>query len=320
MQFHDRPSVCIAIPTYNRESVLVETIRQVLVQNPPADEVLVIDQTVGHEPQTETFLFNEDKCGRIRWIKQGPPNLPAARNRALEETNCEILIFIDDDVELPTGFVEKHLKNYSNPKVVSVAGRIVQPWKSVPTMKTWPRIMDHRFFPLDSIERVEGVASFGGGNHSIRVHEFKKIGGYDNNYIGWAYREDSDASIRIWKADGMIVFDPDACLIHLGVPSGGCRLEVNKKLLPEWKVSFPATYFAIRHLFPTRWFWYDLLIGNVRRYILRKDNVFRPWRLPWALISYGYSFLLAMRLCINNSNHFFNEPHHKKHRTGQVGR
>lgn len=318
MQYQTRLSVCVAIPTYNRECVLVDTIKQVLSQNPPADEVLVIDQTLEHEPQTEEYLIGADKARKITWIRQRPPNLPAARNRALTETQCDVLIFIDDDVELSTGFVEKHLNNYSNPKVVAVAGRIIQPWQFVPTIKAWPRIMDHRFFPLDSIERVEGVASFGGGNHSIRVHEFMEIGGYDNNYIGWAYREDSDASIRIWKAGGGIVFDPDACLIHLAAPSGGCRLEVNSKPLPEWKVSFPATYFAIRHLFPNRWFWYDLLIGNVRRYILRKDNVSRPWRLPWAVMSYGYSFLLAIHLCIRGPKYICKKPN-SKCMSGQVG-
>ena len=284
-----KPTICIAIPTYNRESVLVETIRQVLVQDPPADEVLVIDQTVEHEQQTKAFLFNEDKCARIRWIKQSPPNLPAARNRALEETQSEILIFIDDDVELPTDFVEKHRINYINPMVVAVAGRVIQQGLAVPNRKTWPRIMDHRFFPLDSMKRVEGVANFRGCNHSVRVGFVQSIGGYDPNYIGWAYREEADVAIRLWKAGGLIVFDPDAKLTHLAIPTGGCRLKNQNNTLPEWKISFPATYFAISHLFPNRWFWYDVLIGNVRRYVLRRENVLRPWRLPWAALSYIYT-------------------------------
>ena len=32
-------TVSVAIPTYNREQVLIDTIEQVLAQNPPADEV-----------------------------------------------------------------------------------------------------------------------------------------------------------------------------------------------------------------------------------------------------------------------------------------
>lgn len=291
-------SVCVAIPTYHRERVLVDTLRQVLAQNPPADEVLVIDQTPEHESETAFYLTGAHNAGRIRWIKQEVPNLPAARNRALLETRCDVVIFIDDDVEMATDFVEKHRGNYSDHRVVAVAGRVIQPGRLMQPRKAWPRIMDHRFLPLDSTERMEGVATFRGCNHSVRAHSLVETGGYDTNYIGWAYREDGDLAIRLWKAGGVIVFDPDAKVTHLAIPTGGCRLKVNNKPLPEWQISFPATYFAMCHLFPTRWFWYDVLIGNVRRYILRKDNVVRLWRLPWAVLSYGYSLLLAVGLCM----------------------
>ena len=296
-----RFTVCVAIPTYNREQVLIDTIAQVLAQEPLADEVLVIDQTAAHEPETEAFLRQHADVGNIRWVKQSPPNLPGARNRALAETKCDVLIFIDDDVELPEDFVEKHRRNYAEPQVVAVAGRIVQPGLSVQARKKWPPIMDHRFFSLGSTDRKEGIASFRGCNHSLRVCSVIEIGGYDTNYIGWAWGEEADVAIRLWKTGGTIVFDPDASLKHLTLPTGGCRLIKNNKSVPEWQISFPPTYFAIRHLFPNRWFWYGLFVGNVRCSIFRKDNVFHPWRLPWAVLSYGYSFLLATWLCMRGS-------------------
>lgn len=299
VESNTRMSVCVAIPTYNRESVLIRTLQSVFAQNPSADEVLVIDQTDEHEIETDKYLAGEDKAGRIRWIRQSPPNLPAARNRALKETKCDVLIFIDDDVLMPANFVEKHRRNYIDPRIVAVAGRVIQKGIVVPDRKKWPSIMDHRFFPLDSFKRVEGVVAFRGCNHSVRVCNLSAIGGFDLNYIGWAFREDSDVALRLWKAGGVIVFDPDACLNHLAIPTGGCRLKNNNKSLSEWMVSFPATYFACRHLFPSRWFWYDIFIGNVRRYILRKDNVYRPWRLPFAIASYFYSFIRAMWLSAN---------------------
>jgi hypothetical protein len=66
--------------------------------------------------------------------------------------------------------------------------------------------------------------------------------------------------------------------------------------LPEWQISFPASYFAVRHLFPTKWFWRDVLALNVRRYVLRKDNAYQPWRLPWAVAAYIYSLIKAVAL------------------------
>ncbi len=55
-------------------------------------------------------------------------NLPNARKVGAREAKDEILIFIDDDVIIKSqNFIENHLKNYSDPKIVAVAGRFVQP-------------------------------------------------------------------------------------------------------------------------------------------------------------------------------------------------
>ncbi len=298
-----RQTVCVAIATYNRERVLVDTIKQVLAQDPPADEVLVIDQTQEHGPDTESYLAEADRAGRIRWLKQDVPNLPAARNRALWETRCDVILFIDDDVMLTPGFVWQHQKNYRDRGVTAVAGRTLQP-RGFPypnRQPPWPRLMDYHCLPLNKTERVEGIASFAGGNHSVRTAFLRNIGGYDENYLGYAYREDSDAAIRIWKAGGMIVFDPLAELEHLAVPSGGCRFRQQGKLLPEWLIVLPASYFAWRHFFPWPEFWRQIAWSNVRMYVFRRDNVLRPWRVPWAACSYVYSCGLAAWLCMRKA-------------------
>ena len=45
-------SVSIVIPTYRREQVLVDTIRYLQALCPPADEILIIDQSEQHEAST----------------------------------------------------------------------------------------------------------------------------------------------------------------------------------------------------------------------------------------------------------------------------
>ncbi|MCZ2079311.1 MAG: glycosyltransferase family 2 protein [Bryobacterales bacterium] len=287
------------MPTYLREQMLVETVANALALDPSPDEILVIDQTPQHELQTEAFLREQESASRIRRIRLSPPNLPAARNLALAETGCEVLIFVDDDVRMPQDFVRLHLRNYTDADVGAVAGRVLQSGLRKPARKSWPPIMDHRFFPLDSMERRESVAVLRGCNHSVRTSVLRHIGGYDPNYIGWAWGEDGDVAVRIWKTGRRVVFDPLACLEHLAAPTGGCRMKINNRRLPEWKISFPATYFAFRHLFPTSWFWHDVLLVNFRKFVLRRENVLSPIRLPWALASYGFSILLAARLSLS---------------------
>ena len=289
-------TVCVAIPTYLREQVLVDTIRQVLDQDPAADEVLVIDQTPQHDAETEEYLARAEQDGLIRWIRHAPPNLNGARNRALKETNCDLLILIDDDVELAPFFIEKHLRNYDDQKVVAVCGRVIQAKGNVSAEGQHPWLSQ---FPCKQYcgwgtERVEGIAGFWGGNHSLRVEVARQFGGFDENFFGPLYNE-SDLALRLWKAGRLIVYDPEAELLHLGASIGGVRNR--NKRVPEYWMSFSTVYFHLKHFFPKWYCWKNILFLQFRKRALRRDNVFHPWRLPWALISYVYSFSLAVRIC-----------------------
>ena len=289
-------TVTVAIPTYRRERVLVETIEQVLAQSPGADEVLIVDQTPCHEPETNRFLETEAAAGRLRWLRQSPPSLPAARNRALREAHGDVVLFIDDDVLLEPGFVEQHRSNYENATVVAVGGRVVQArtgWMLPRAPQSWPRDLDFLYFRFDSSPRTVGIANFSGGNHSVRRAYALETGGYDEAYIGWAFREETDLALRIWRRGGIIVFDPVASLTHLQAPAGGCRFE--EASTPDWVIAFPGTYFAFRNLFPSVAFWREILFTSFTGSVLRMSNARRPWRLPWAVLSYAYAVVRAAR-------------------------
>ena len=291
-----KKTVCLAIPSYNREEVLVNTLKSAFALNPKPDEILVIDQTSDHLPETNAFLQNAHDKGQIRWVKHSPPNVGGARNRSWQENHSDIIINIDDDVEMPTDFVAQHLKNYKDDRISAVAGRIRQKderrYGKPNTKKSWPRLLDYKYFRLNTLERVENVVNLMGANYSVTAKMMEKIGGYDTNYVGQVIRDDTDFAIRIWKAGGLIVYDPEAHLLHLAAPSGGNRVKTGVKPV-EWKVSFPRVYFAWCHLFPTWEFWWMILFRDQRETAFRKYNVFRPWRIPWGFVSYWYSVFRA---------------------------
>jgi len=288
-------TACVAIPTYLREDVLVETIQQVIAQNPPASEVLVIDQSPEHDPQTDAFLSREHAAGRLRWIRHSPPNLPGARNRALKETNCDVVIFIDDDVILTPGFVAHHLANYADPKVVGVAGRTLQPnHELIPRRDTpWPRNQDYLYLELDGTQRIEGVSSFIGANHSVRRSAALEIGGYDENFIGPANREDGDLCFRLWKRGGIIVFDPVASLRHLASPAGGCQTRTSVIKRPAWLKTFGEHYFLWRHFFPSPHFFGRALFVVLRQSVFDRQMFRTPLRIPGAIVAYFHSLTRA---------------------------
>jgi len=291
---HGQPSLAVVIPTYGREQVLADTLELVLRQEPPADEVLVIDQTPEHEPGTAEFLERHAAAGAIRWIRQSPPNLPAARNRGLRETTCEVVLFLDDDVIPEPGLIGFHRSNYSSPSVEAVTGRLIgRPVRrDRPAKPPHAPHLEFRDFDFDSTRRRERVAVLCGGNHSVRPSTALALGGYDENYLGWAFREETDLALRLHRAGNRIVFDPRAALLHLAAPSGGCRHAGFRRMLQQWKVSFPAHYFGWKHLFPGPCFWQELAV-DLRRSVFSRHNVLGPWRVPMAAASFAFSFVYS---------------------------
>lgn len=285
--------VAVVIPTYLRERILINTVRLVLSQNPPADEVLVIDQTPKHDADTTAFLRGQSRAGAIRWIRQHPPNLAAARNRGLHETDCDIVLFLDDDVIPEPGLVEYHRLNYVSLSIDAVAGRIVGrgPHPPVPVTPRPNPHLEFRHFDFASTSRRECVAALHGANHSVRRASALALGGYDENYLR-GFREETDLALRLYRRGRVTVFDPRAAVIHLVAPSGGCRLSGFQRSLQQWKVSFPAHYFAWKHLFPGISFWEELAI-DFRRAVLSRRNVLAPYLLPAAMASFAFSLLYS---------------------------
>lgn len=292
-------TVGIAIPTYNREEVLVQTLKSVRALDPAPLEVLVVDQTLNHKKETGDFLEKAVADGWLRWMRQQPPRVTTARNRLIQEAKTDIVVFIDDDVDLPKDFLAQHLKNYKDDRVMAVAGRVRQA-KEVPYPKPWggqwPRVLDYKYLSVFSAQRVEGVANFMGCNHSARVEMLRKVGGYDTNYRGQSLFEETDLAIRIWKSGGLIVYDPEAHLFHFFAPVGGCRIPAVGKPYPEWWVPFNRHYFAFRHLRYIGEFWWSIFFKDLRETVFRKANLRMPWVIPWSFLSYFYSAFQGARL------------------------
>lgn len=298
-------TVALAIPTYNRGQVLVETLNSARRLRPGPDEVLVVDQTPRHEKAVEDYLRKSHKDGWIRWIRQQPPSVTAARNRAIAETRADVIIFTDDDVLMPKDFVARHMANYRDEMVQAVAGGVDQDKKPrYPPLPAggWSHLLDYKYFSVFDQKRTVGVANFMGCNHSGRTEMFRRLGGFDTNFIGSALREETDMALRIWKSGAVIVFDPEARLTHRAAPSGGCRIPPELvKTHPEWWVAFNRHYFGFYHLFPSMEFWKNILYVDFRQTVLRKANLLRPWKIPWAYISYLYAMVKGALMALEKN-------------------
>jgi GT2 family glycosyltransferase len=251
----DLPLISVVIPTYEREEPLRDSLVDVLKQDYPHFEVLVVDQTRQHQPETQTYLEELAAAGKIKWFRLDWASLPGARNYAVRRSSGEIILFIDDDVQLNPGFLAAHGKNYvQNPEIGAVAGRVFDRMKlgdsggNLQIEYLPPEAMDPgiAWYYIDLVHTIkpQQVLTARGCNMSFRREIFTKYGlRFDERFRGSAVREESDFCLRIRQTGYKIWYDPEADLVHLGEETGGCH-DISTKSL-KYQITFYHNHFLM---------------------------------------------------------------------------
>jgi len=257
------PSISVIIPTYRREEPLQESLEDVLKQDYPDLEVLVIDQTPTHTPIVQSYLENLEKEGKIQWFRLPWASLPGARNYGVRRSRGDIVLFIDDDVKLPEGYLWSHARTFAErPDVGVVAGRVFDRMKLADSQKLQsqtddsvyeidilpPEAMDPgiAWYHVDLVHTTQPqeVISPRGCNMSFRRDIFTKHGvWFDERFRGSAVREESDLSLRLRSTGYHIWYNPEAYLVHLGEETGGCH-DINTRSL-QYQMTFYHNHFLM---------------------------------------------------------------------------
>lgn len=278
----------VAIPTYGREQVLIDSLQALLALDPPPEELLVIDQTPNHEPSTEAHLQDWDQQGRLRWIRLKQPSITAAMNRALLEAQGQRVLFLDDDIIPSPGLLHAHLEAHRDGPGALIAGRVLQPWhQGQPDAEA---AAPFRFNSL--IPRL--CSEFMGGNFSLPRQMALELGGFDENFVRVAYRFEAEFAYRWRLAGHEICFAPQALIEHLQAQRGGTRSYGRHltTLRPDHSVG--SFYFRMR----TQPFLPALFgsLADVLRSVITRHHLFRPWWIPVGLLAQLRGLAWALRL------------------------
>lgn len=286
--------VAIVLPTFGRESVLLDTIRQSLEQTPAPGQVIVVDQSPAHDAATDRALGAWRDAGAIDWIRLEHPSQPAALNRGLLAARQPVVLFLDDDVRMGPGLAGAHAARYADGSVTAVAGRIIQPGNPPPPAPPG-RASRWRFadldFRFDGTERCD-VRNGMSGNLSVRRAAALRIGGFDERFAPpVSYRFDLEFCTRLCRNGGRIVFEPAALIRHLRHPSGGTRTAGDHLTSASPVHGFGDYYFALRQgLCPAS-------VGHVLRRPWRevrtRFHLRHPWWIPVKLLGEARAFAAA---------------------------
>lgn len=281
----------IAIPTYRRGSVLVDTLEYLLALHPRATEILLLDQTERHEPKTAARLQELADAALIRWMRLPTPSITAAMNEGLRRACEDIVLFVDDDIRPEAALLKAHLSAHSAHPDGLVAGRVIQPWQESADGDVQ--------VALDGFARTrEGVVTeFVGCNFSVRRALAIELGGFDENFVRVAYRYEAEFAHRYRASGRPIYFEPLACLHHLKDVKGGTR--TYGEHLTTWRPDHAvgAYYFGLR----TRTM-REFLIRPFRA-ITTRYHLRHPWRIPVTLLAELGGMLWALGLFMRGPKH-----------------
>lgn len=291
------PRLSIAIPTYGREAVLLETLRHLLALPDRADEVLVLDQTAAHEPETDQQLRAWSEAGLVRCLKLTRPSIPAAMNEGLRQARGGLVLFLDDDVVPARGLVDAHRRAHEESGVVAVAGMVLQPGEepiaggsAAPRGEGLRRDLE---FCFRSTERVD-ICNVMAGNLSVNRDAALSCGGFDERFVGVAYRFETEFCRRLLKLGGRVTYEPGAVIRHLKAPSGGTRAWGRHQTSARPEHSVGDYYFAL--LEGRRGEAASYALRRIRQEMLSRFHLTHPWYIPVKALGEARGFLMALGL------------------------
>jgi len=209
MRVHNRPGMSVVIPTKNRPNVCRDTVTALCDQTLASSEYEIVVVDDGSNPPVRMSWPQDGPAVRV--VRLDGRERSAARNVGAEAAAADLILFLDDDISVGSGFLETHVRAHREWEGALIVGAVDLP----------PGILKRPFgrfrYGLESqgTPRQRGITHVKNfctaGNMSIARRQFFRLGGFDEALVS---AEDQDLALRHSEAGGAIVFLPEAAGIH----------------------------------------------------------------------------------------------------------
>jgi GT2 family glycosyltransferase len=275
----------VIVPTYCRERLLVDTLRQLGALVRPGDEIIVVDQTPRHEPETTQVLREMAQAGAIRYFTRSVPSQNEAMNAAAQLARNDILLFLDDDIVPSESLLEAHRRELgADGGPLATCGQVLQPWHDKPV----EQVADFDLHFDCGYAHSCWTRYLIGANFGVRRDTYLALGGMDENFTGSNYRNDTEMAYRVCAATGTRVrFVADASLRHL-LAQGGNRAFGAKDTWGHIGGSIGDYYFALK------WLRGGERVRHIATRLVRAPLNRHTIRRPWLVLSLFVRELVAL--------------------------
>lgn len=202
------------ICTRNRPTRLQRALLSLTEQTLPPDEIIVVDNA---PPDDATRELVTNQFPEVRYIREPAEGLDYARNRALAESNCEIIAYLDDDAVADNNWSKSILKVFKeNPEVGACTGRVL------------PLSLE-----TEAQRIFESNGGFSRGNAQICLPRDanKRLHGMQTPLIAWAVSVGSGCSMAVKRSVVLALGGFDEGLDLGSVMPGGGDLDILWRVL-----------------------------------------------------------------------------------------
>src|SRR5215472_1505555 len=242
------PSCSIIICTRDRPTMLEPCLAGVVEQDYPTFDIVVVD-SAGTNSATQRIAL---KFGAM-YVYEAQPGLSRARNRGVNVSRSDIVVFIDDDAIPSPGWLRALAYEFDDPQVMAVTGRILSRTASTDQIlrsvceasaqsRSCTRLVVDRTTP-----HWFALSNFGplgdGANMAFRRTVFKTWPGFDVRLGRGALIEGGEehyAFFSLIAGRSRIVYTPAAVVEH---PISNSREELRR--CQQRDISTASAYIAL---------------------------------------------------------------------------
>jgi glycosyltransferase involved in cell wall biosynthesis len=252
----------VVVPAYNAGRDLEQSLEALARSTYKHFDVLVVD-----DGSTEAIKPLVDRFG-YRYLRIDGPGGPArARNRGVQETESEFVIFVDADVCVHPNTIERVMQNFDSDHDLAAVIGTYDDTPADPSFFSQYRNLFHHYTHCRS---AGSITTFWAGCGAIRRDLFLKYGGFDER----RYRRPSieDIELGTWMA------------------VDGCRIVLDKtvqcKHLKRWSLSNIVKTDVCQRGIP----WVDLMLRSGKA--VKTLNVTWSQRLSVGLVFVGCALVV----------------------------
>jgi biofilm PGA synthesis N-glycosyltransferase PgaC len=221
------PRLTAIVPAYNEATSVAETVRSLLEQTRPPDEVLVVDDC----STDDTAAVAAAAGATVIRPPENTGSKAGAQSFALEQVTTELVMAVDADTTLERDAVEKLLEALDDERVAAACGFVLP--RHVRTIWERGRYVEY-LLAFSFFKRVQdqfGKPLISSGCFSIyRTAELRAAGGWSDRTMA----EDMDLTWTLYRADHRVRFVPEA----VSYPIEPHSFEFLDKQLRRWSHGF----------------------------------------------------------------------------------